>query len=430
MYGYIASREYSEDIKEALDGNSVFFHEVGEFTQDSFRAQCQAAAHANVQTLIIDLGCTDEGSIIKGIQQFRILRDSRIIVIAPGRMPGDSTISALIRLQVLDVIAPEVDTEIEEDYIRPSIAPLIKQQIGIKPAYGNVMRWDVVTGEIAERKQKSQEKKEKQKKEPSVKYIQSEPDPELLEHFETLHLESQPAKEKLLLMETIIGSILVALIGAEHAVGTTHTTLLLANYLTRKGYSVAVIEASDKKDFAALEYAYEGRKGFTSSERMFEMRGADYYKAGLRIDLSEFKAYDYILLDLGNYQETEYFEEFKRAHVQIVVGHGSEWRQKRLYEFSKANDRLDQTNYIYCVPFVDKIVLQDIKEELPEGKVFAVPAHSDPYKNKKETDVLFDTLMKDYLGQRRSHTPTWLLYSVIAAALIVIILLMILLAQK
>ncbi|MBV6717207.1 hypothetical protein [Paenibacillus chitinolyticus] len=429
MYGYIASREYSQDIKEALEENNIFFQETGEFTPDSFKANCQAAAHANVQTLIIDLGCTDDGSIIKGIQQFRILRDSRIIVIAPGRTPGDSTINALIKLQVLDVIAPEVGSELEEEDIRPSIAPLIKHQLGMKPAYGNVMRWDVTTGEIAERKQKIKENKERQK-ETSVKYKQNEPDPDILEHFETLHLESQPAKEKLLLMETIIGSILVALIGAEHSVGTTHTTLLLANYLTRKGYSVAVIEASEKNDFAALEYAYEGRKGFTSSERMFEMRGADYYKAGLRVDLSEFKEYDYILLDLGDYQDTEYFEEFKRAHVQIVVGHGSEWRQKRLYEFSRANERLDQSNYIYCVPFVDKIVLQDINEELSEGKVFSVPAHPDPYKAKKETDALFDTLMKDYLGQRRSTTPTWLLYSVIAAALIVIILLIILLAQK
>jgi 6-pyruvoyl-tetrahydropterin synthase len=245
-----------------------------------------------------------------------------------------------------------------------------------------------------------------------------------------LDIELPLFKEKFLLKETIVGSILIAVIGVEPCAGVTHTTLLISNYLVRKGYKVAVIEASNKQDFAALEYAYEGMKGYVNRERSFSIEGIDYYKSGGHLDLSDFKNYDYIVLDLGNYQESEYLQEFKRAHVQIVVGHGSEWRQKHIYAFAKDQEQIDQSHFIYCIPFVDKIVRNDIRKSLPEGKVCIIPAHADPYQVQKDTELVLDEILQNVLGQRRSRSKHGSLYTIIVIFMLVIALLIFLLVRK
>lgn len=428
MYGIIASEEFSKQIHEAVEQNEIWYEQIGEFSEDSFVQSCQAAANANVQTLIIDMSCTDDGSIIRGIQQFRLLRDSRIVILAPGRVPGDSTITTLLGLQVLDIVAPEIAEEEGEDPSAEFISAQIKHQLSLKPSYGNVVRWDVKTAEMAKIKKALKLKEKPKNEKPSPTF-----DPGLMEHIEQLQIHPPPVRERTTLVETIIGTILIAVIGAEETAGTTHTSLLITNYLARKGYRVAVIEANEKSDFAMIESAYQdGMNGYSSRETMFSIEGIDHYKSNHQVEIARLLEmdYDYIILDLGSYLKTPYLEEFYRAHVQIISGHGIEWRQSRLFEFSKTHEHRDQSKWIYTIPHSEKSIIHDIEKGLLGGRVFLIPWHPDPYQTQKDTDMVLDSFLKEYIGKKRRKSRISILYSIIAVAFIIIIILTVLLISR
>ena len=100
LYGLIVSPGNVQEVKEAIKGSEVWFEKIGIFNPDTFVQHCQRLV--NMQALIIDATCIDDSSLIKGIRQFRLKRGAtRIVLIAPGREPGDVTISTLLKLQVL-----------------------------------------------------------------------------------------------------------------------------------------------------------------------------------------------------------------------------------------------------------------------------------------------------------------------------------------
>jgi hypothetical protein len=423
LIGIISNQEDGLEIREAVLELNIWFEKYGEFEEDQFIQHCVAAANANVQTLIIHVDCTDDGSLIRGIQQYRLLRDNRIVIIAPGRVPGDSTISTLLGLQILDIVAPSAIED--EEQIDGEIALLVKQQLAMKPSYGNAIRWDVKTNETASIKKVL--KRETVRKEKSSQQIDSS----LMEHIESLQLQQPLVREKQTLVETIIGTIVISCLGVEKTAGTTHTALLVANYFAKQGRRVAIIEANQNEDFALIETAYHsGTDRYTHSS--FSIQGVDHYKSSYRYDIAELLEmnYDYIILDLGSYLETTFLEEFYRSHVQIIVGHGIEWRQPKLLEFALAHDHRDQSKWIYTVPLAEEQVIKDIRQELQEGLVYAIPHHPDPYRTQKNTEIVLGQFLKEYIGRKRKKNSLTLLYSGLATAILVIIALVILLIFK
>lgn len=449
LYGLIVSPGNVQEVKEAIKGSEVWFEKIGIFNPDTFVQHCQAAAAVNMQALIIDATCIDDSSLIKGIRQFRLKRGAtRIVLIAPGREPGDVTISTLLKLQVFDFVAPKLETlegdededsddldddldESDEDQKDPPnermpLSHYIKQQLLMRPEYSNAARWDLGVDEVGtvQNKQDTGKGKEKQETNQSAKLDQT-----LLKEIHDIEIEPPPIKEKQTLVETIIGTVVIAVIGVEEAVGTTHTALLVTNFIARKGRKVAIIEANDHRDFAKIEAAYEGMIGSETDVSIFSISGVDYYKSSYKYNIAELleQNYDYIVLDLGDHHSSHYLEEFYRAHVQLVIGHGSEWRQHRLFEFAEEHGHRDQANWIFCIPHVEEVVIGDIQKELHEGKIHAIPSHPDPYRINKGTDSTLERFLKEYIGKKRNKNRQWIIYSVMVA---IIILLIILLAVK
>lgn len=425
LYGIISSEENANAIREAVGEEDIWFEKIGDFSEESFVQHCQSSANANVQTLIVDMSSTDDGSIIRGIQQFRLLRDSRIVVVGPGRVPGDTTITTLLGLQVLDIVAPSLSED--GGFDENLLAQQLRQQLAMKPSYGNVVRWDLKTAEVAQIKKA--QRKEKARKEKGIAPI----DPSLMDHIESIQIQPPLVKEKQTLVETIIGTVIIAVVGVEETAGCTHTALLVTHYLSKKGRRIAVIEANGSDDFSKIESAYQaGTDGYISHEAMFSIDGIDHYKSNYRYDIARLLElnYDYIILDLGSYLKTPYLEEFYRAHVQIVTGHGIEWRQSRLYEFSKTHEHRDQSKWIYAIPHVDEAVIGDIRKTLELSGVYPIPFHPDPYRSQKDTDQVLDGFLKAYIGRKRKKASIPVLYGIIAAAFTIIVVLIILLFTK
>jgi hypothetical protein len=165
----------------------------------------------------------------------------------------------------------------------------------------------------------------------------------------------------------------------------------------------------------------------SNNEQTFTIDGVDYYKSNYRYDVPELleMEYDYIVLDLGSYTETDYMEEFYRAHVQIIVGHGIEWRQEKIYQFSLQHAMRDQTKWIYCIPQVSKLIQSDVQTGLGIGIVKTIPPHPDPYKAQKDTDSVLESFLKDYMGQKRKKTSTNIYIAAIALLSVLVIMLLI-----
>lgn len=332
LYGIISSHEYIDDIRQAVQGGSIWFEESGEFSADTFVIHCQSAANANVQTLIIDMSCVDDASIIRGVRQFRLLRDSRVIIIAPGRIPGDSTITTLIGLQVLDVVAPIVDEDIEEDE-RPSITPLLKSQLASKPSYGNVVRWDVKTDEAARLKElENLTKNLSKEKDKGKDKVSRGPDQSLLDHIHSLDIEPPPPriKEKVIYKDRVIGTMIIAVGGADRRTGSTLTAIKLAQMLANSGFKTACMERNDPDFSPATFHLYaDGESKYMNNG--FSFNGADLFlEQGNERWLDEaYSNYEYIVLDMGqllnHHRPSVYFNEFLRSNLHIVTTCAMDW---------------------------------------------------------------------------------------------------------
>ncbi|WP_156483487.1 hypothetical protein [Metabacillus fastidiosus] len=204
-------------------------------------------------------------------------------------------------------------------------------------------------------------------------------------------------KEKVVIQDKIIGAVFVGIVGVEKNTGSTHLSLLLANFLNNRGLRVAVIEANNSNDFFSVEYVYEGGRGYTSKKEMFNIDGIDHYKSIGKLNFSELvHQYDFIILDIGQKENTQYFEEFFRAHIKIVTSHASEWKRDKLMDFLLSYQEYDQQNWHLVLPFADSQTLEDIEKETLLFP-YSIPTHSDPYQRSEELNMVFEDMLQENL---------------------------------
>lgn len=352
LYGIIASREYTPDIKEVIADEQIWFERAGDFNDENFMIHSQAAMNANVQVLFVDMTCANDSAIIRGIKQFRMKRDSRIIMIAPNREPGDPTVNDLISLQVLDFISFTVDEQ-DEEYERESISFLIRQQLKKKSSYGNVARWNVRTESAIERNQAAPEKPRPEKvKNEQPRGTTEVNDPALMAHLESMLEHEQPVtrEREVIITERIVGSVLIAVGGVGRRSGATHNTLQIAHFLKGLSDSVACVELVDAEAsppvFRKLKLDQDKASEVTGG---FHQDGVDYYpEASMKVYLQVLSAnYDYVVVDLGSlylkvknkYMPTLFYEEFFRAGCSVLTCGSAIWEFEdlvvsldRLYE--------------------------------------------------------------------------------------------------
>lgn len=333
LYGIIASKNYISDLKEVIGSSEVWFERVGDFSDENFLIHTQAAMNANLQVLFIDLTCASDSSIIRGVNQYRMKRDSRIIIIAPNRQPGDETIASLISLQVLDFISFDVDED-EEEYERESISLLIKAQLNKKPTYGNVARWNLQYEQPTGKSKAS----EKPSKNDDVKIPKNPLDSTLMEHLESM-LENEPQvsrQKEIIFTERIVGSVLIALGGVGRRTGTSHSAMRLSRYLSSLSYSVACVELLDNELNKPVFFTYNTEAPTKrSAEFGFHYEGIDFFTDVTMQEYIEIHAagYQYLVVDMGQIVTRsenrnilgQYAQEFFRADLALITTTAAVW---------------------------------------------------------------------------------------------------------
>lgn len=144
MKGILIHPDHRVDLKQF----DFDFVKQKEFDSQGIRNIVREIARIQLKILIIDLDIADGSEIISALHSFRIQRpDTRIIILAAGRQPGDKTVNQLVAMGIYDIFAPESDAE---------LTGYIAEMLESSPAtYAFAARWVIRETEIEEVKSKN-----------------------------------------------------------------------------------------------------------------------------------------------------------------------------------------------------------------------------------------------------------------------------------
>lgn len=222
--------------------------------------------------------------------------------------------------------------------------------------------------------------------------------------------------------EKIIGTVVIGITSVAPHLGSTHTAISIARYLSNLGHMVALVEGNYSQDFDRIHSLYEGEKRHIFHEKEFELNGIDHFKYRENQDLGEiFSLYEYVVLDLGVLSETMYIDEFKRSHVKCVVCSSEEWKFHWIEQFQ--NSYGNDEHYNFLVPGASLRNIKDLIDRLDYHSVYALPMQETPYQPTKEAEEVIQDIIGEFInGNAKTFSKSTLIFtSVISIAVTVFI---------
>lgn len=201
-------------------------------------------------------------------------------------------------------------------------------------------------------------------------------------------------------------TIMIAVGSTNSGVGSTHTALLIGQYLAKYGKgNVAIWEAGENPCFEFLEYVQQGNYSGTS---YFDYGNVTLFKGGNNwqwMDIA-MDRYAYVILDLGCMQdESEKVGLFLKSHLPVLVSSGSAWRMKDLIQFCREHTEARQERWRITLPLASKESRNEVAEILAGRPIFALPCHSEPLQAQSETEQVLEGILSPILPKK---TKKWL----------------------
>lgn len=165
--------------------------------------------------------------------------------------------------------------------------------------------------------------------------------------------------------------------GICHGVGTTHLSLMTANYFANVlGLKVAVVEFNDSNDFMKIRM----ETGLTYEKiKAFSYRNMYFYKSDSFNELAKISAMDYeiIIIDM-QYWYKDCFDEFLCSDIRIVTSSVNIWKLNDLKKFFVNNKDIDSSVY-KCVSLSnDESKKHEVEHEF-NRKIIGVPYEPNPF---------------------------------------------------
>lgn len=362
MFAVITSPNFYNEIEQSINskGSNILYKRVD--NDIDILEEIERVNRIPIHVLIVDIFCVKEKKKIpQAIRRFRIRNsNARIIIIAPNFQPGNELLSILVTMGVYDIINP-ISEKMEDIIILPSLLEHIEN-----PAtYAKAVKWDISANEYIDDKIKENEKV-------------------VVEKTRTLTIEK----------DRIIGTVVIAVSGTMHRIGTTHTVLSLSKFLKELKYKVAVVELHKSQNFNSIKNSYTDT---IEKDNMFTLDGIDYYpynpKLGVLDVLQE--DYNYVVIDMGIYNECNIIE-FKRANERIIVSGIKDWELTELELILRTGDKILYKNK-YLFNFADKNTFNFIRSNMNNLPCFLAPMNPQPFHKNKEFNEVFKIMLKDVL---------------------------------
>lgn len=327
MIFYIASQALKPIVSNSIQETDMIL--VGSECSNEFfllkyvKENISNSSFSGLDIFIIDtcaLKDTDE-DIIQAFEMLRIMSsDLRIVVLATNRCEGDELLRQCFNMSIYDIITTD-------DFLK------IKEELCISITEGRRYR-------------------------------------DALPFKDTI--TEDPTKYE---MKQNVDQIMIAVAGSEQRIGVTHNVIVLANYLRKRGYLVAVAEMNQSNDFEKI------RKSFVEpiiDESYFTLKGIDYYRYGEFQKVLE-KPYNFIIVDFGLYEKCS-IEAYQSSEVQIIIAGAKPWEIDNVASIFKMTEEEILKEYHYCFNFVLASHQDDIRDGMEVLKnVYFTNYTDDPF---------------------------------------------------
>ncbi|MCR3922069.1 MAG: hypothetical protein NUK65_06060 [Firmicutes bacterium] len=325
MFSIISTSELYEDIKTVVEKRgSVLYEKVTE-GEDIIKA-FDEAGRVNSSVLVLDIDAGAGIDLVKGVKKFKVARPhTRIVLLAPGRKPGDQVISQLLAKGVYDIVAPNIP---EEGDLQ--LTPILNDVLDRESAtYGDAVRWDVDT-----------------------------------------KIEEQETQKQTVYMEKLIGTGFICVVGSRRGVGCTTMAVAIANYLAAEAKKkVALVELTHYPVLHWVGKLHKNVDVFTQGDD----EHFNPYQECIKnlLENVAYPEFDFVVLDLGVVFEPETDKESRK-----------DMRLLRVHEYRGEILRADLTvmvtgsgpwDYLYLEPY-----LRNMEKALGNWTVVTV---GDPGKN-------------------------------------------------
>jgi hypothetical protein len=369
MYAVLCNPIFWNEINQAVfsKGEEILIKDID--TDIDVISAFEKIGRISIKHLIIDLSAIkDTKKLLLCIKRYRIKNDkTQIIIIAPNISPPNQVMDALVTMGIYDIIAPKVD-KLEDIILLPSLVELFENPSPFKKA----VRW-FLDGDLQDEK----------KDNPSQNIINGKSERDIIERTLTI------TKEK------IIGTVVIGVAGTMNRIGTTQTSLLIAEFLKNNNFSVAILELHDSDNFQAIVNSYEDVK---DDGDYFEFDGLDFYPYNESLNVLDIlqNNYNYLVLDMGVYQNCD-LTEFKRANVRVLVSGVKDWELKNLDLILRAGDTIYKN--LYYFNFADKSAFDTVQANMNQCKCFQAPYNPNPFSITKDCTNMFKKLLKDVIPE-------------------------------
>lgn len=172
----------------------------------------------------------------------------------------------------------------------------------------------------------------------------------------------------------------IAVIGIEHGIGVTHTSILMAQTLAKHtSKKVALVEINGSNAMRNLGEWIIGREIETNN---YPLGPVDVY---FDVDYLTFSTmykddYDYIIVDFGCYsKKRETMREFIRIPNKYILASGIDWNLGQLEDFYEDFIIDKYHTAIYLIPYLDSESCKPAKKIVSPNKVFTIPFVVNPF---------------------------------------------------
>ncbi len=125
-------------------------------------------------------------------------------------------------------------------------------------------------------------------------------------------------------------SYVIAIGGVSVGAGSTHQSILLANFIRRLGVKTAVCECNSSEAFTFIEKAL----GYKASSNNFTFKGITFFKnvdSYILDDIMQM-GFHVVILDIG-YQLRRFRDSFINADLPLLITRANDWKMDDIPKF-------------------------------------------------------------------------------------------------
>lgn len=346
MIFYIASQTYQQVINQAIQETEDIL--IGGECRNDILLLKYVKENSNIlnclDVLIVDISALQDvdEEILQSLEILRMMHDHmRIIILAANRGEGDSLLTKCFQMSIYNIINTDDFLEIREE-----------------------LKYCIQTG---------------MQYKDAVKYKECREQDKVIIKTE---------------VKQTVNKVLIGIAGSEKRIGVTHNSIILANYLRRRGFMAALAEYGDRDTFHSIQESFEER---IFEDMYFSMNGIDYYPSVDDDSLGAIlgKSYNFVLVDFGTFEDCEKVM-FNKCNVRIIITGSKPWEVARMNSIFSIVPEETLKMYHFCFNFTEKKLQNDVRRGMSVlEQIHFLKIHEDPFTAYEFEDV--ENILKEYM---------------------------------